>query len=84
MSDFRMVNINNSFEMRFPKWIWLSLTPLIRLVSASDVRIGLSLSAAPPATLSQPQPEDISLDLNFFVQVANQELKVPIMPLYIS
>lgn len=81
--------------MRIPKWtvpILLRFLSLTGLTSASgtggDLRIGLSLSgvAASPAereTLSQPRPQDFSLDLNLFVQVANHELKVPIMPLHL-
>jgi len=55
------------------------------LISASgtpsDLRVGFALAASPAETLSQPRLENLSLDLDFFVQIANHELKVPIMPL---
>jgi hypothetical protein len=75
--------------MKLPKWtvpMLLHLLSLTGLTSASgsDLRVGFALSTvadAPTSTLSQPRPSDLSLDLNFFVQVANHELKLPIMPL---
>jgi hypothetical protein len=79
--------------MRFPKWTvpaLLRCLSLLGLSSASgtsgELRVGLSLSTpvdGANSISSQPRLEDLSLDLNFFVQVANQELKVPIMPLYV-
>ncbi len=49
--------------------------------------LGFALSV-PPATgfpttetLSQPQLDGLSLDLDFYVRVAEHEYKVPIMPL---
>jgi hypothetical protein len=47
--------------------------------AALTVGFALSTPVANP-TDSQPRT-DLSLDLDFFVQVANHELKVPIMPL---
>jgi hypothetical protein len=47
--------------------------------------LGFALSAtgfpATATTLSQPRLEDLSLDLDFFVQVADHQYTVPIMPL---
>jgi hypothetical protein len=46
--------------------------------------LGFALSATGfPATdtKSQPRFDDLSLDLDFFVQVADHQYKVPIMPL---
>lgn len=78
--------------MMFPKWtvpIMLRFLSLAGLTSASgrggDLKVGLVLSgvagseSSPTETLSQIS--DFSLDLNFFVQVANQELNISIMPL---
>jgi hypothetical protein len=51
--------------------------------------LGFALSAtgfpatatATATTLSQPRLENLSLDLDFFVQVADHQYKLPIMPL---
>lgn len=78
--------------MRLPRW---SVVILVRLLSlsglttasgagVSDLRIGLSFSTQPPLFSQaqlQPRLQDLSLDLDFFVQVANHELTIPIMPL---
>ena len=47
--------------------------------AALTVGFALTMPAADPT--SQPRLQDLSLDLDFFIQVANHELKVPIMPL---
>jgi len=51
----------------------------------SDLRIGLSFSTQSPLSQAQLQPRlqslSLDLDLDFFVQVANHELTIPIMPL---
>jgi len=74
--------------MRVPKWaipLFLRLLSLSGLASASgtpsDLRVGFALAASPAEAFSQPRLENLSLDLDFFIQVANHELKVPIMPL---
>ncbi|TEY85264.1 hypothetical protein BOTCAL_0015g00530 [Botryotinia calthae] len=72
--------------MKFPKWtvpLVLRLLSLAGLTSASGDRaqlmIGLALSTPTPESLSQP----LSLDLDFFVQSGNQQLRLPIMPLHL-
>ena len=77
--------------MRFPKWavpVLLRFLSLAGLTSAGGDRaaltVGFALTTAvadPTNALSQPRLQDLSLDLDFFVQVANHELKIPIMPL---
>jgi hypothetical protein len=66
----------------------LRFLSLAGLTSAAGDRAALTVGFAlttpavdPTATLSQPRIQDLSLDLDFFVQIANHELKVPIMPL---
>ncbi|KAB8304288.1 hypothetical protein EYC80_003700 [Monilinia laxa] len=70
--------------MKFPKWtlpFMLRLLSLAGLTSASGDRaqlmIGLALSS--PESLSQP----LSLDLDFFVQSGDQQLRLPVMPLHL-
>ncbi|KAF7960739.1 hypothetical protein EAE96_000412 [Botrytis aclada] len=72
--------------MKFPKWtvpFALRLLSLAGLTSASGDRaqlmIGLALSSPTPESLSQP----LSLDLDFFVQSGDQQLRLPIMPLHL-
>ncbi|KAF7863943.1 hypothetical protein EAF04_006908 [Stromatinia cepivora] len=72
--------------MKFPKWtvpFMLRLLSLAGLTSASGDRaqlmIGLALSSPTPESLSQP----LSLDLDFFVQSGDQQLRLPIMPLHL-
>lgn len=67
--------------MKFSKWtvpFMLRLLSLAGLTSASGDRaqlmVGLALSSP---SLSQP----LSLDLDFFVQSGDQQLRLPIMPL---
>jgi hypothetical protein len=79
--------------MKFPSWAvpfvlrFLSLAGLTSAAGgdkALGFGLGFTLSATGfPATdtLSQPRLEDLSLDLDFFVQVADHQYKVPIMPL---
>lgn len=82
--------------MKFPRWAFpvvLRLLSLAGLTSAAgsdkagqaqSFGLGFALSATGfPATdtKSQPRFDDLSLDLDFFVQVADQQYKVPIMPL---
>ncbi|KAG9234482.1 hypothetical protein BJ875DRAFT_11708 [Amylocarpus encephaloides] len=82
--------------MKVPKWllpILLHFLSLSRLTSASADNnkasaAGLVLGFRLVPTLSNntqpsPSPAPLSLDLNFFVQVANHELSVPIMPLHL-
>ncbi|KAH8598281.1 hypothetical protein B0O99DRAFT_58399 [Bisporella sp. PMI_857] len=79
--------------MNLSKWtvpLLLRLLSLSGLTSASgtatDLRIGFLLAAPDPTPLlSQPRPttQDVSLELDFFVQAANHELRVPIMPLHL-
>ena len=82
-------------EMKFPTWavpVLLRFLSLAGLTSAGGdnqtkaLVFGFALSptipaAGPAETLSQPRLDRVSLDLDIFVQVANYELKVPIMPL---
>ncbi|KAK6612543.1 homocitrate synthase [Botrytis cinerea] len=72
--------------MKFPKWtvpLVLRVLSLAGLTSASGDRaqlmIGLALSSPTPESLSQP----LSLDLDFFVQSGDQQLRLPIMPLHL-
>jgi hypothetical protein len=68
--------------MKLSKWavpILLRLLSLAGLTSGGAVTVGFALASS-----AQPRPSDVSLDLNFFVQVANQELTVPIMPLWVQ
>ncbi|TGO65478.1 hypothetical protein BCON_0002g00620 [Botryotinia convoluta] len=72
--------------MMFLKWtvpFVLRLLSLAGLTSASGDRaqlmIGLALSSPTPESLSQP----LSLDLDFFVQSGDQQLRLPIMPLHL-
>ena len=80
--------------MKFHRWavpVVLRLLSLAGLTSAAggdkalSFGLGFALSAtgfpATATTLSQPRLEDLSLDLDFFVQVADHQYKVPIMPL---
>lgn len=80
--------------MKIPNWavpVLLRLLSLAGLTSAAGdkaLTVGFALSSSNPATgtfptvgLSQPQPQSLSLDLDFFVHVASHEFKVPIMPL---
>ncbi|KAG0645207.1 hypothetical protein D0Z07_8903 [Hyphodiscus hymeniophilus] len=80
--------------MRLPRWtvpVLLRLLSLAGLTSAAGDRaaltVGFALStpvANPTETLSQqPRIQDLSLDLDFILQVANHEFKVPIMPLHL-
>jgi hypothetical protein len=44
--------------------------------------LGFALTGFPATdTKSQPRLDDLSLDLDFFVQIADHQYKVPIMPL---
>jgi hypothetical protein len=81
--------------MKIPNWavpVLLRFLSLSGLTSAGAgdkaLTLGLSLSSQGPATfptdLSQPRPLSLSLELDFFVQVANHEFKVPIMPLSVK
>jgi hypothetical protein len=83
--------------MKLPKWsvpFALRLLSLAGLTSAAgagadkalSVGFGLGFTLSNPAAsleLAQPQPlhPDLSLDVDFLVQVANHELRIPIMPL---
>lgn len=77
--------------MNFSKWtvpLLLRFLSLAGLTSAIGDRAALTLGFAfsntvadPTSTLSQPSSDNLSLEIDFVVQVANQELKVPIMPL---
>jgi hypothetical protein len=75
--------------MRFSKWLIPLLLRLSGLTFAGDatrINFGLSISAPTLPATSQPCgpttiPTDLSLELDFYVQVANHEFKVPIMPL---
>jgi hypothetical protein len=81
--------------MKLPKWsvpFALRLLSLAGLASAAggdkalSVGFGLGFTLSNPAAsleLAQPQPlpPDLSLDVDFLVQVANHELRIPIMPL---
>lgn len=82
--------------MKIPNWavpVLLRLLSLAGLTSAAGdkaLTVGFALSSSNPATgtfptvgLSQPQPQSLSLDLDFFVHVASHEFKVPIMPLHL-
>ncbi|TAQ90111.1 hypothetical protein B7494_g1575 [Chlorociboria aeruginascens] len=73
--------------MKVPQWfvpIVLHMLSLTRLTSAggdaahASVGFVLSLSPSPDTQSSQPR-----LDLDFFVQCANHQLTVPIMPLHL-
>lgn len=80
--------------MKLPKWsvpFALRLLSLAGLASAAgadkalSVGFGLGFTLSNPSLeLAQPQPSlppDLSLDVDFLVQVANHELRIPIMPL---
>jgi hypothetical protein len=80
--------------MKIPNWVvpvllrFLSLSGLTSGAGDKALTVGFALSSCNPATsfptadlLSQPRPESLSLELDFFFQVANQEFKIPIMPL---
>jgi hypothetical protein len=82
--------------MKLPKWsvpFALRLLSLAGLTSAAggdkalSVGFGVGFTLSNPAAtleLAQPQPSlppDLSLDVDFLVQVANHELRIPIMPL---
>jgi len=81
--------------MRFPRWtlpILVRLLSLSGLTSAAGdetraLAIGFALSTSPTssgassASASQPPHVPLSLDLNFFFQVADTAVTVPIMPL---
>ncbi|RDL41280.1 Homocitrate synthase [Venustampulla echinocandica] len=83
--------------MRVTKWVvpvllrLLSLSSLTSAGGGSEAKalvVGFALSAssatATTATTGpQPRPQDLSLELDFFLQVANHELRVPIMPLHL-
>lgn len=79
--------------MKLPKWsipFALRVLSLAGLASAAGgdkalavgFGVGFTLSA-PNSTesLAQPRPADLSLDVDFLVQVQNHELRIPIMPL---
>jgi hypothetical protein len=80
-------------KMKIPNWAvpvllrFLSLAGLTSAAGDEALTVGFALSSSNPATfptldsLSQPRPNSVSLELDFFVQVANYEFKVPIMPL---
>jgi hypothetical protein len=80
--------------MKFPGWAvpfvlrFLSLAGLTSAAGGGDkaLSFGLGFAISTPGfpateTLSQPRLEDLSLDLDFFVQVADHQYTVPIMPL---
>jgi hypothetical protein len=81
--------------MKLPQWsvpFALRLLSLAGLASAAGgdkalaVGFGLGFTLSPPPNptenlLAQPRPTDLSLDVDFLVQVANHELRIPIMPL---
>jgi hypothetical protein len=89
---FSAVNI---VKMRLPRW---TVPVLLRFLSLAGLtfaggdqfgtdramlRVGFALSSPTAGPTAQPRPQNVSLDLDFFVQVANHELTVPIMPLYV-
>lgn len=76
--------------MLFSKWLVPLILRLSGLASAGGeparINFGLSLSVPGLPATSQPcgpttTATDLSLELDLYVQVANHELKVPIMPL---
>jgi hypothetical protein len=79
--------------MRFPGWavpFVLRFLSLAGLTSAAGgdkaLSFGLGFALSTPGfpatdTLSQPRLEHLSLDLDFFVQVADHQYTLPIMPL---
>ncbi|TVY32971.1 Uncharacterized protein LOCC1_G008077 [Lachnellula occidentalis] len=83
--------------MKLPTWsvpFALRLLSLAGLASAAGVDkaftvgfgLGFTLSPAVATesfSLAQPRPTDVSLDLDFLVQVQNHELRIPIMPLHL-
>ena len=87
------MNIQNARRMKIPNWTVPFLLRFLSLLGSSSagagdraqaLTIGLSLGPAtfPTESLSQPRRnEELSLNLDFFVNVANHELKIPIMPL---
>ncbi|PVH80286.1 hypothetical protein DL98DRAFT_418969 [Cadophora sp. DSE1049] len=78
--------------MKLPNWIvpvLLQLLSCAGLTSAAGdkaVTLGFSLSNTNPAAFStptQPHLPAVSLELDFFVNVADHQFKVPIMPLHL-
>jgi hypothetical protein len=66
--------------MKIPRWIVPVVLQLLSLTAGQSVRFGVALSAPaiPTESLSQPRPQNLSLDLDFFVQVADHEFKMPL------
>ena len=74
--------------MKLPQWtvpVLIRLMALAGLTSAGSdqatLAVGFAVSTPVASHTLQPRPLDLSLDLDFFVQVANHEVKIPIMPL---
>lgn len=82
--------------MKLPTWsvpLALRLLSLAGLASAAGVDtaftvgFGLGFTLSPAVAtetsfgLAQPRPTNVSLDVDFLVQVQNHELRIPIMPL---
>jgi hypothetical protein len=70
----------NLVKMKLSKWVVPLLFHFFPSAHGSDLRVGFAVKAV-PATSENIQPHDLSLDFGFFVQVANHELNIPVMPL---